>query len=98
MNTRHSVLKKAIDLKPGDIIDFRCLGNGYGIKFHLVVSDPSRRQSDPSQVVFQCQVWDPDDLLPEVHEGRQSTSAFAAAEELIRLPVSKPHKIQSSWK
>lgn len=87
MNTRNSILKKAIDLKPGDIIDFRILDIKYGIKYHVVDSLPSQRQSVPTQVVFLYHAWDPDETLPFGHEGRQRCSMITNVEKLVRVPI-----------
>ena len=97
MNTRQSFLKQAKDLQIGDIIDFRFVGNGYGLKHHIVESLPTYRTSVPSEVCFLCRVYDPENKLPDNHEGVQSTSAMLNANSMIRICLQKPKPLQTCW-
>lgn len=98
MNTRNNLLKKAIDLEVGDIVDFRSAGiAGYCLRYHVVDSEPSRRKSDPAQVCIVCHAWDPECSLPMGHEGRHGCSFFIEAEKLIRVCINPPDKMRLSW-
>ncbi len=97
MDTRRDRVVKVSDLKEGDVFDIRSIGYGHGYKYHIVMSNPFPRVSNPSQFAFQSKILDLDNSIPHNCEGKYSCCLIADGNKLVRLPKEMPSAQKTCW-